>query len=274
MPWEGAQRASQYLDIVGYNYAERVYDEHHKKYPHWCIYGSETASTIQSRGIYHFPESVNSTVYDDLQCSSMGNCSTGWGADITEYVIYMDRDKKFSAGTFIWTGWDYIGEPTPYSTKNSYFGQIDTAGFEKDSFYIYQAEWTTPEKNPMIHLVPSYWDFNEGQLIDIKAYTNCAKSEVYLNGKLIGSFEHNHVNGHELTGKWRVPYEKGELLAVGYDESGRILCEDRLHSFADPVKLTVEADKTLMKADGKDMIFLTIGVLTKTEILYQTLETE
>ena len=259
MPWEGAQRASQYLDIVGYNYAERVYDEHHKKYPHWCIYGSETASTIQSRGIYHFPESVNSTVYDDLQCSSMGNCSTGWGADITEYVIYMDRDKKFSAGTFIWTGWDYIGEPTPYSTKNSYFGQIDTAGFEKDSFYIYQAEWTTPEKNPMIHLVPSYWDFNEGQLIDIKAYTNCAKSEVYLNGKLIGSFEHNHVNGHELTGKWRVPYEKGELLAVGYDESGRILCEDRLHSFTDPVKLTVEADKTLMKADGKDMIFLTIG---------------
>src|SRR5690606_1337385 len=118
----------------GYNYAEKYYEEHHAKHPDWMIYGSETGSVVQSRGIYHFPLSQEILSDDDLQCSSLGNSITSWGARSIEKCITDDRDAKFSAGMFIWSGFDYIGEPTPYHTKNSYFGQIDTAGFRKDSF--------------------------------------------------------------------------------------------------------------------------------------------
>ena len=127
-------------------------------YPHWKIYGSETASTVQSRGIYHFPANFRTLTHDDGQCSSLGNCSTNWGAKNSAEAIILDRDATFCLGQFIWTGFDYIGEPTPYFTKNSYFGQIDTAGFEKDSFLHIKPNGHT--KTLMVHLLP-YWDFNE-----------------------------------------------------------------------------------------------------------------
>ena len=104
------------------------------------IYGSETASILSSRGIYHFPREKSILTDEDEQCSALGNSITGWGAKSYEACIGDDRDAKFSMGQFIWTGFDYIGESTPYETKNSYFGQIDTAGFPKDAFYIFQSE--------------------------------------------------------------------------------------------------------------------------------------
>ncbi|MBO7421682.1 MAG: DUF4982 domain-containing protein [Spirochaetaceae bacterium] len=239
--WEGAQRCMQEVDIAGYNYTERLYDEHHKTYPDWKIYGSETSSTVQSRGIYHFPASFRSLTHDDGQCSSLGNCSTNWGAKDSAAAITADRNASFCFGQFIWTGFDYIGEPTPYFTKNSYFGQIDTAGFEKDSFYAYQAEWTSKDKSPMVHILP-YWDFNDNQLIDIRVFSNCAKSELFFNGKSLGSFVHNHINGNEISGKWQIPYQKGTLHAKGYDENGRCIAEDTQASFSDSFKIEMQID--------------------------------
>ena len=150
MPWENAQKCADIVKLAGYNYAEKYYEEHHKAHPDWVIYGSETASTLQSRGIYKFPYEQQILCDDDEQCSALGNCSTNWGAKNSEYCITMDRDAEFSMGQFLWTGFDYIGEPTPYQTKNSYFGQIDTAGFEKDTYYIYQAEWTDGAYIPIL----------------------------------------------------------------------------------------------------------------------------
>lgn len=239
--WEGAQRCMQEVDLAGYNYTERLYEEHHKTYPHWKIYGSETASTVQSRGIYHFPANFRTLTHDDGQCSSLGNCSTNWGAKNSAEAIILDRDATFCLGQFIWTGFDYIGEPTPYFTKNSYFGQIDTAGFEKDSFFAYQAEWTTPKQLPMVHLLP-YWDFNENQLIDIRAYSNCAKTELFFNEKSLGTFVHNHQTGKTISGEWQLPYKKGTIKVKAYDENGICIAEDSQSSFGDSVQIIMKAD--------------------------------
>lgn len=259
MRWEGAQNCAEEIDLVGYNYIEDAYDDHHAKHPDWVIYGSETGSTLQSRGVYHFPASVYVTTYDDLHCSSLLNCATGWSAPNLEYNITVDRNRKFSLGQYIWTGFDYIGEPTPYRTKNSYFGAIDTAGFPKDAYYAYRAEWN---KNApaFVHLFP-YWDFNEGQLIDLFIFSNCAKTELFVNGSSQGVYEHNHEDGDNLSGRWQVPYHRGEIRAVGYDENGTKICEQVRRSFTDPTKIILKANKTSLLANGEDMIFVEVSTV-------------
>ena len=222
---EGAQECAKNIDTVGYNYLERLYDEHHKQYPDWKIYGSETSSTVQSRGIYHFPESLQLVTFSDGQCSCLGNCTTPWGCKNTETVIANDRDCPFSAGQYIWTGWDYIGEPTPYHTKSSFFGQIDTAGFPKDTFYLYKSEWAGKNIAPFIHLLP-YWDWNEGQKIDIKAYSNMDTVELFFNGVSQGKQDINHIDGKEPYGYWQIEYHKGEIKAVAYDPDGNIVAQE------------------------------------------------
>ncbi|MBO7583607.1 MAG: DUF4982 domain-containing protein [Treponema sp.] len=242
MMTEGAQKCAQLIDTVGYNYLERFYDEHHAKYPEWKIYGSETSSTVQSRGIYHFPDSLKLVTFSDGQCSTLGNCTTPWGAVNTQTVITTDRDCPFSAGQFIWTGWDYIGEPTPYHTKSSFFGQIDTAGFPKDTYYLYKSEWAGKNTEPFVHLLP-YWDWNEGQLIDVKAYTNADEVELFFNGQSQGKQKINHKNGAEPFGRWQVEYHKGEIKAVAYDEEGCVVAEDIKKSFGDPAKIILEVEQ-------------------------------
>ena len=242
MMTEGAQHCAEEIDIVGYNYLERLYDEHHKKYPDWKIYGSETSSTVQSRGIYHFPDSLKLVTFSDGQCSTLGNCTTTWGCKNTQTVIANDRDCPFSAGQYIWTGWDYIGEPTPYHSKNSYFGQIDTAGFPKDTFYLYKSEWAGKKAAPFVHLLP-YWDWNEGQIIDVKAYSNCDSVELFFNGKSLGRQEINHINGENPFGQWQLEYHKGEIKALAYDKDGKEIACDIKKSFGDPAKIIMEAEK-------------------------------
>ena len=255
--WDGAQQCADELEASGYNYLERLYDEHHKKYPHWCIYGSETSSTVQSRGVYHFPADVRLLTFADMQCSSLSNCSTNWGAKNPTVVITGDRDTPFSLGQFIWTGWDYIGEPTPYHTKNSYFGQCDTAGFPKDSYYIYQAGWTDAAAHPMVHIVP-FWDFNEGQLIDVQVFSNCPKVELFKDGVSLGTRDIDTLHGKELHGSWQVPYTPGELRAVAFDAAGTIVATDRQSSFKDPAEIILTPDKRVLQADGEDMVFVTV----------------
>lgn len=260
--WENAQLCSDVVDLSGYNYQENLYDEHHEKYPHWCIFGSETSSTVQSRGIYHFPASNRLLTYDDQQCSSLFNCTTNWGAKNSFEPIIKHRDRDYCFGQYLWAGWDYLGEPTPYFTKNSFFGQIDTAGFKKDTFFAYQAEWTDYKKSPMVHLLP-YWDFNEGQLIDIMAVSNAPKVELFFGGESMGTFAFNHKHGteEELLAKWQMPYTKGTLLIKAYDENGQVIATDEQRSFSDPVSITLIPNKETLLADGEDLIFIEIQTL-------------
>jgi len=262
MQIESAQKCADIVKLAGYNYAERLYEEHHKAHPDWCIYGSETASVIQSRGIYHFPLSQCVLADDDEQCSSLGNCTTGWGAKNSEYCIIADRDADFSAGQFIWTGFDYIGEPTPYSTKNSYFGQYDTAGFPKDSAFVFRAEWTDYKKSPFVHIFP-YWDFNEGQAIDVRVTSNAPRVKLFFNGEEIGDKYIDHAHGKELTLDTVIKYKKGELCAVAYDENGCEIARDIKRSFGDTAEIRLTPDKNELKADGTDLIFVDISAYDK-----------
>jgi len=265
MPWENARKCADVLKLAGYNYAEKYYEEHHKMHPDWIIYGSETASTVQSRGIYRFPLSHSILSDDDEQCSSLGNGSTSWGAKSTEACIIADRDALFSLGQFIWTGFDYLGEPTPYHTKNSYLGQIDTAGFFKDSAYVWQAEWTNYKQKPMIHLFP-YWDFSEGQLIDICVTSNASLVELFFNEESLGMCEIDHVKGEKLVANWQLPYKKGTLKAVAYDENRTIIATDVAMSFDDAKTIVLKPDKTELIANGEDLIFVEISTVDENGI--------
>lgn len=258
MPWENAQKCADVVKLAGYNYGEKYYQAHHRDHPDWVIYGSETGSVVQSRGIYHFPASQPVLADDDDQCSSLGNSATSWGAKSTVACITADRDTPFSLGQFVWSGFDYLGEPTPYFTKNSYFGQLDTAGFKKDSFFLFQAEWTDHRKAPMVHLFP-YWDFNPGQRIDVRVCSNAPRVELFRDGTSLGAVDLDHRRGQNLLGEWQLEYAPGTLVALAYDESGRVIARDSVTSFGDAVALVAVADKPTLSADGVDLVFVEIS---------------
>ncbi|MCL2570893.1 MAG: DUF4982 domain-containing protein [Defluviitaleaceae bacterium] len=234
MPWENTHVSADIIKLMGYNYAEYLYHDHHTKNPSWIIYGGETASTVQSRGIYHFPLRKALLADDDLQCSALGNSATSWGAKNSEACIKAHRDAPFTMGQFLWTGTDYIGEPTPYHTKNSHFGQVDTAGFPKDSYYIYKSAWTDYKKAPMIHLFP-YWDWSPGQPIDVRIASNAPNVELFLNGKFLGRQK------NDITTNYIIPYEPGILKALAYDENGNVIAEAQQHSFGDAASLSTKS---------------------------------
>lgn len=262
MPWENAQKCADVYKIAGYNYSEKYYKEHHEKHPDWVIYGSETSSLVQSRGVYHFPLAAGILAEDDEQCSALGNSATSWGAKSMEDCITMDRDMDFSMGQFLWTGFDYIGEPTPYHTKNSYFGQIDTAGFPKDSYYVWQSVWTDVKKNPMVHIFP-YWDFNPGQKIDLRVCSNAPVVELFLNGRSLGRqrLTHEPGSGRRVIADYQALYEEGTIMAVGYDEEGREIARESRESFTDSKALVLTPENTQLTADGRDLWFVQISAV-------------
>ena len=237
MPWENTQKCADIVGFVGYNYAEKLYQSHHTAHPHWIIYGSETCSTAQSRGIYHFPLEQSTLADDDLQCSALGNSTTSWGADSVEDCLKMDKRYPFTLGQFLWAGQDYLGEPTPYHTKNSYLGHVDTAGFPKDSYYTIQAAWTDHRTAPMIHLFP-HWDFSPGQLIDVRVCSNAPKVELFLNDETQGTA----LLTEGWLADWKIPYCPGTLRAVAYDEQGNIIAQAFRKSFGDAAALQVQQE--------------------------------
>ena len=260
MTSENAQKCSDIVKIAGYNYTERLYNEHHEKYPDWTIYGSETASAVRSRGVYLFPSDAPLLTHESLQCSSLDNSVVGWGSSAMK-SWRLDRDHDFCGGQYIWTGFDYIGEPTPYSTKNSYFGIVDTAGFPKDIYYFYQSVWTD---EPMIHIVPSYWDFNEGDPIDVIIYSNAHTVELFLNGKSVGKHEMAILTDERMRAEFRVAYEAGELTAKGYDENGSEVVSETIRSCGDPAKVELKLyEDRELAADGRDIAFVEISVCDK-----------
>ena len=256
---ENAQKCSDVVKLAGYNYSEYLYDEHHKKYPDWVIYGSETASAVRSRGIYRFPAELPLLTGEDCQCSSLDNSVVGWGSSAMK-SWRLDRDCPFCCGQFIWTGFDYIGEPTPYNTKNSYFGIVDTAGFPKDIYYFYQSVWVSPEQKKVLHIVPSYWDFIPGQEIDVLIYSNARDVELFLNGKSIGSHVMELETSQDMRAHFKVPFEPGVLRVVGHFADGSE-CSEVLHTPSDPAAVVLTSDKETLLADGRDIAFVEISTV-------------
>ncbi len=255
MPWEGGQRCAEHVDAVGYNYGEKYYARHHHDHPDWVIYGSETGSILSSRGIYHFPKNQSIMSDADRQCSALGNSNTSWGAEDAGRLIIEDMLNPFSMGQFIWSGIDYIGEPTPYHTRSCYFGQADTACFPKDSFYLFRSYWRDEK---MIHIGVS-WDWNDGQMIDVPVMTNCEETELFLNGVSLGRKKNERFNPDCYLPVWSIPFEPGTITAAGYNENGEKICEDVRRTPGDTDHLVLSCENDYLLTDGWDLAFVTVS---------------
>ena len=254
MPWEGGQRCAEAVKIAGYNYGEKLYQDHHGKHPDWVIYGSETASVLSSRGIYHFPIGNSIMSEADLQCSALGNSNTSWGATDLKKMIIEDLKCPFSMGQFIWSGIDYIGEPTPYHTRSCYFGQADTACFPKDSYFLFQSLWS----NRKVLHIGVCWDWNPGQMIDVPVMTNYNRVELLVNGKSAGIRDVHREDAEACMPVWTIPFEKGELKAVALDSDGSILQEETRRTSADTARLILSSEEKTICSDGHDLAFITV----------------
>ena len=259
MPWEGGQRCAELVDAVGYNYGERLYEKHHKEHPDWVIYGSETASVLSSRGIYHFPIEKSIMSDADRQCSALGNSNTSWGAESLGKILADDAKQTFSLGQFIWSGIDYIGEPTPYHTRSCYFGQADTACYPKDSYYLFQSFWSD---KPMIHIGVT-WDWNPGQIIDVPVMTNCAAAELFLNGQSLGRKKADLHDEIKCLPVWKVPFTNGEIIAAGFDAHGNKICEDSRITPGEVKRLVLFCEDPYLLSDGWDITFVTVSAVDK-----------
>ena len=257
MPWEGAQHCAEHVQAAGYNYGEKLYAEHHEKHPDWVIYGSETASIVSSRGVYRFPMSAPILADDDLQCSSLGNSTTSWGTKDMRKCLVEDLNTPYSLGQYLWTGIDYIGEPTPYHTRSSYFGMMDTCVFPKDFWYLCKSLWNPA---PMAH-IGVHWDWNPGQMIDVAVMTNGASAELFLNGRSLGVQEVSRTEWEKCRPTWQVPFEAGELRVLAYDASGAVIAEDVRHTPGDSQRIVLACENcNALIADGEDIAFLTISM--------------
>jgi len=265
-PWNHVA-TSGVLDLQGYNYAHKEYEKFHETFPGQKFIATETVSGLMTRGYYDMPsDSIRRwpTAWDkpfttgnpDHTVSSYDNVSAPWGSTHEETWKVMKKHNYLS-GQYIWTGFDYLGEPTPYGwpSRSSYFGIIDLAGFPKDIYYLYKSEWTD---EPVLHIFP-HWNWEENQLIDVLAYTNFEEVELFLNGSSLGTKKKGPEDLH-LT--WRLNFKPGTLRAVGRS-GGQPNLEKVIHTASQPARLTARPDRSSIKADGMDLSFVTIEVTDK-----------
>lgn len=279
---------AQVLDIPGINYRTHRYQAAYERLRHGFILGSETASTVSSRGVYKFPvERLDGKAYDDGQCSSY-DVEACWWSNVPEEDWLLQDDKEWVIGEFVWTGFDYLGEPTPYDeywpSRSSYFGIFDLAGLPKDRYYLYRSRWNQDEKT--IHLLPHWtWPGRVGQVTPVYCYTNYPTAELFVNGKSQGKITKKKgissgagkegrisdindpaIDRYRL--RWNnVKYEPGEIKVVVYDQQGREVGTERIRTAgaASQIKLTGDlgAEIKPLKADGEDMTFITVSILDK-----------
>ena len=240
------------LDVCGVNY-----NGNDLSAPHALgkpSYGSETTSALSSRGVYA-RDDVN------LQCSSLDDDKVAWG-DFAGVALYQHMTNAYSGGMFVWTGWDYIGEPTPFNrfpAKSSYFGICDLAGFPKDIYYMYQSRWTS---EPMIHIVPGDWDSHAaGETVKVYLYTNCETMELFQNGVSVGT-----KTKYQMDDRYRyafdVTYARGGLTAKGYAAGGEVVAVDEVKtSTGAAAKLSLSSYKPTVDANSDDLVFITCDVL-------------
>ena len=256
------------LDIPGLNYRTHLYKEAYNKFPQGMILGSETASTVSSRGIYKFPVvEAKMKQYKDYQSSSYDLEYCSWSNTPDDDAVIQD-DNDWVIGEFVWTGFDYLGEPTPYykewPSRSSYFGIIDLAGLPKDRYYHYRSRWN--KKDETLHILPHWnWKGKEGDTIPVFVYTNYPAAELFLNGKSLGIQKKNNssaLNRYRLM--WMdVIYEPGELKVVALNADGKEISEKIIHTAGKPYQLKLEADKTQLLANGKDLSYVTVSVVDK-----------
>ncbi|MDP5092259.1 MAG: DUF4982 domain-containing protein [Polaribacter sp.] len=260
------------MDIPGLNYRVHLYEEAYEKFPQGFLLGSETASTVSSRGIYKFPvEKGSMKQYDDFQSSSYDLEYCSW-SNLPEDDFILQDDKPWVIGEFVWTGFDYLGEPTPYDEKwpsrSSYFGMIDLAGIPKDRYYLYRSRWNT--KAETLHILPHWnWEGREGEKTPVFIYTNYESAELFINGKSQG-IQKKIKNGNPQE-RYRllwndVVYEPGTLKVIAFDKNGKTAKEKEIKTAGKPYKIVLEADRTNLIADGDDISFVTVSVVDKNGI--------
>jgi beta-galactosidase len=259
---------SNAFDLIGYNYNHEKWKDFHKNFPGKKLIATETTSALQTRGSYDLAadsmriwpiawDKPLTTGNADLSCSAYDNCYTPWGSSHEQTLKAFENDPVVS-GMFVWTGFDYLGEPTPYlwPARSSYFGIMDIAGFSKDVYYMYKSVWTD---KPVLHVFP-HWNWKVGQTVDVLAYYSQADEvELYLNGKSLGK---RTKQGQDLKVFWKVPYQPGELKAISRKD-GKTVLEEEIHTAGQPAKLILSADRSQVNADGKDLSFVTVKVVDK-----------
>ena len=268
---------AQVMDVPGFNYRVHKYEKNIAQLPQGFLLGSETASTVSSRGVYKFPVVVSdNAVYDDGQCSSYDTEYCSW-SNLPDDDWRCQDDYPWVIGEFVWTGYDYLGEPTPYDTywpsRSSYFGICDLAGLPKDRYYLYRSRWNTDTHT--IHLLPHWtWPGREGELTPVYCYTDAPEAELFVNGKSQGRIskrQDSRLDRYRL--RWNdVKYQPGELRVVAYNADGSVMGEQKVLTAGKPVALrmdvecpssdhtTLKADGATLKADGADLAFITVSL--------------
>ena len=287
--WQGAikNKLADEVEVGGFDYQPARYEVILKSHPKWVVLGTETESCVSSRGVYHLPIQ-NYAKHPSLQITSYDIIAPPWAYCPDVEFAYQDKLPQVP-GEFVWTGFDYIGEPTPYFSReggattqpedwparSSYFGIVDLAGFPKDRYYLYQSEWTT---KPMVHLLPHWnWEGKEGQAIPVMAYSNAQQVELFVNGKSLGKkarysdrFEMPVSKAKIDSGKfvskyrrvWQVPYQPGVLKAIAYQD-GKEVAQDVVRTAGPPARIKLQPDRSDVQADGDDLSFVTVRVEDK-----------
>lgn len=257
------------LDIPGFNYRAHRYEEAYERLPQNIVLGSETSSTVSSRGVYKFPaERKAGAMYDDHQSSSYDLEYCSW-SNIPDIDFALAEDYDWTIGQFVWTGFDYLGEPSPYDTNawpnhSSMFGIIDLASIPKDRYYLYRSIWNKDEET--LHILPHWnWEGYEGKPIPVFVYTNYPSAELFVNGKSYGRQTKNRQtveNRYRLM--WHnVTYEPGEVKVIAYDADGKAVAEKNVYTAGKPHHIELQTDYTSLKADGKDLAYVTVRVVDK-----------
>lgn len=273
---------AQVMDVPGFNYRVWKYPADIKQLPCGFLLGSETASTVSSRGVYKFPVVWGSDItYPDGQCNGYDTQWCSW-SNLPEEDFMAQSDAPYTIGQFVWTGFDYLGEPTPYDSywpsRSSYFGICDLAGLPKDRYYLYRSVWNT--KDNTVHVLPHWtWPGREGQSTPVFVYTNYPSAELFINGKSQGRRTKSNITDGEFnTGRpstladaqrraaryrlmWdNVKYEPGELRVVCYDSAGNPVAETSEHTADKACAIKLEADRDAIKADGNDLAYITVSL--------------
>lgn len=258
------------LDIPGLNYRAHLYDEAYERLPQNIILGSETSSTVSSRGIYKFPvERKAGAMYDDHQSSSYNLEYCNW-SNIPDIDFARAEDHEWTIGQFVWTGFDYLGEPSPYDTNawpnhSSMFGIIDLASIPKDRYYLYRSVWNKEAET--LHILPHWnWEGREGEKTPVFVYTNYPSAELFINGKSYGR-QTKHKNG-TVENRYRLMwhdavYQPGEVRVVAYDEQGNPVAEKTVRTAGKPHHIELVTDRSSLQADGKDLAYVTLRIVDK-----------
>ena len=258
------------LDIPGLNYRAHLYDEAYERLPQNIILGSETSSTVSSRGVYKFPvERKAGAMYDDHQSSSYDLEYCNW-SNIPDIDFARAEDHEWTIGQFVWTGFDYLGEPSPYDTNawpnhSSMFGILDLASIPKDRYYLYRSVWNKEAET--LHILPHWnWEGREGEKTPVFVYTNYPSAELFINGKSYGR-QTKHKNG-TVENRYRLMwhdavYQPGEVRVVAYDEQGNPVAEKTVRTAGKPHHIELVTDRSSLQADGKDLAYVTLRIVDK-----------